>query len=208
METIEDEARLQGQAQAQLQPRGQEQSAAQREAAIQGHADEQGGKQVQQQQRQLTGPEIVGQANKQQEQEQQQQSQIHHDWSKIETAIATLSDKTLDDCVKRLNSSVFNKVYKSSKVDERKHDISIETFDRIMSEIDDEVKTQDIDKENETKKNEKAQYVGKETRQFISEPVSFVPFFLFDICFALIVCFNFEMNFIVFVCVFSLCINW
>ena len=101
-------------------------------------------------------------------------SQIHHDWCKIEKAIATLSDKTLHDCVKRLNSSVFNKLSKSAKVDEIQKDISMETFDKIMSEIDDEVKTQHIDKENENKENQKPQYVGKASRQFISNPVIYI----------------------------------
>ena len=106
-------------------------------------------------------------------------SQIHHDWSKIQTAIAGLSDVILDDCVKRLNSSVFSRLYKSSKVDGIKHDISMETFETIMSEIDDEVKAQYIDKENENKSNEKGQYVGTVRRQFISKPViyTFYAFF-------------------------------
>ena len=72
---------------------------------------------------------------------------------------------------------MFNKLYKSLKVGESRDDISMETFDKIMSEIDDEVKTQHIDKENKNK--QKAQYVGNETRQFISKPVIyiFIPFF-------------------------------
>ena len=105
-------------------------------------------------------------------------SQIHHDWSKIEEAIACLSSKTLDDCVKRLNESVFSQlpVSKSANVDEIKAEISLETFDKIMNEIDDDVKTQHIVKENKDK--QKPQYVGKEMRQFISKPVIyiFVPF--------------------------------
>ena len=142
-----------------------------KQAAMQGHGhiDEQGGKQAQQ---------------REQEQEQQQQSQIHDDWSKIETAISSLSNKTLNDCVKRLNESLFNKLYKCTKVEEKKDDISIETLDKIMSEIDDDVKTQyiAIDTKNENKKNEKSHYVEKEMRQFISEPVMlhicfYVPFF-------------------------------
>ena len=105
-------------------------------------------------------------------------SQIRDDWYKIEKAISTLSDKTLDDCVKRLNESVFKKISKSVKIDEVKDDISIETLDKIMSEIDDEVKTQHIDtgKENANKNKEKAQYVEKEKRQFISKPVMYMFF--------------------------------
>ena len=96
-------------------------------------------------------------------------SPIHDDWSKVQKAIGSLSDKTLDDCVKRLNESVFNKlsIHKSSKID-----ISMETFDKIMNEIDDDVKTQ------ENKNNPKTGDIGKERRQFISEPVIFGPFFL------------------------------
>ena len=115
-------------------------------------------------------------------------SHIHDDWYKIEKAISTLSDKTLDDCVKRLNSSVFNKLYKSSKVDESKHDISMEIFDKILNEIDDDVKTQNVEEENANKNKQKGQYVGKEMRQFISKPVMlhlfcyvpFLTFFCFD----------------------------
>ena len=114
-------------------------------------------------------------------------SQIHDDWHKIQTAISSLSDKTLDDCVKRLNELVFNKLStsKSSKVDESKHDISMEIFDKIMSEIDDDVKTQHLDKENKNKY--KGQYVGKERRQFIRKPVMLYCIFIlmpfFNICF-------------------------
>ena len=195
METIENEAaeaRFQDQtelAQAQVPPiaRGQVQLSAQRQEAMEahGHADRQRGKQVQQQERPVAGRETVEQASKQEEQEQQRQSGIHHDWSKIQTAIESLSDKTLNDCVKRLNSSLFNKLYQSANVDERKlkhmHEISMQTFDKIMSEIDDEVKTQRIEEENENKKTDNAQYVGKERRQFISKPVMC----LFNICFKL-----------------------
>lgn len=147
METIEDEGKAQ--------------------AIRNGHGDEQGGKQVekqqQQQERPVTGAEIVGQAE-----EHEEQSQIRHDWSKIETAISSLSNNTLDDCVKRLNELVFNKIYKAAN-----DDISIETFDNIMTEIDDEVKRQDIDKH-------KSQYDGKEIRQFISQPVIFVLSLIFQ----------------------------
>ena len=110
------------------------------------------------------------QADGQQEQQQQEQeqSQIHDDWSKICQAILRLSDATLDDCVKRLNSSVFNKIFESYSI---KDDISIDTFDNIMNQIDHDIKTQDIEKENENKKNEKSQYDAKEIRQFITEPV-------------------------------------
>ena len=101
-------------------------------------------------------------------------SQIHDDWSKIQRAITGLSEKTLDDCVKRLNESLFNKLYKSAKIEESKHDIPIETFDKIMSEIDDEVKTQHIDKQKENKKNQKGQYVGNKRREFISKPVIYI----------------------------------
>ena len=167
VETIEPDA-----AEARLQGQGDTIAIgiAQRQAAMQPyeHTDEQGGKQVPQQQRSVTGPAIVTQASKQQEQAQEQ-SQIHHDWSKIEKAISSLSDETLDDCVKRLNESVFRKLYESSNVDRSKHDISMKTLDRIMSEID--VKTHYIDKQNKNKNNEKEQYVGKERRQFISKPV-------------------------------------
>ena len=104
-------------------------------------------------------------------------SQIHEDWYRIQTAITTLSNKTLDDCVKRLNSSVFEKLYKSANVDEIKDDISMETFDKIINENDDDVKTQCIDEENQSK--QKPQYVGKETRQFISKPVIHIFFCAF-----------------------------
>ena len=85
--------------------------------------------------------------------EEEEQSQIHDDWSKIEKAISSLSNKTLDDCVKRLNESVFKKIYKykCKVVDEIKDDISITTFD-------DDVKTQQHN-------------YKQEMRQFISKPV-------------------------------------
>ena len=140
----------------QAQTIGQTQLGTQRQTAMQQHRDThgQGGKQVQQQKRPVTGPEIVGQGSKKEEQEQQQeQSEIHDDWSKICKAISSLSDATLDDCVKRLNDSLFKKLCKSSEI---KADISIETFDIIMNEIDDDVKIQHLD---------------KKIRKFIKKPV-------------------------------------
>ena len=106
-------------------------------------------------------------------------SQIEDDWSKIQTAIASLSDVTLDDCVKRLNESVFKTLSKSAKVEESKNEISTETFDTIMSEIDAEVKTQHVDKqkENKNKKKRKYSYVGQESRQYISNPVIYLCIF-------------------------------
>ena len=133
----------------QTQTTGQTQLGTQRQTAMQGHrdADGQGTKQEEQQH----------------QQREQEQSQIHDDWFKICKAISSLSDGTLDNCVNRLNDSVFNKLYKSYEI---KDDVSIETFDIIMNEIDDDVKTQHID---------------KEIRQFITKPV------MEHLCFGLIV---------------------
>ena len=164
----------------QIKDKTQTQTTGQTQLAGQRQADGQGGKQVQQQQRPVTGPEIVGQGSKQEEQElqhqQQEQSEINDDWSKICQAISSLSDATLDDCVKRLNSSVFKKLSKSCEI---KDDISIETFDTIMKEIDDDVKTQHVD---------------KKIRKFISEPV------MLHLCFAF-VCVFVLLYVCVFVCV-------
>ena len=127
-------------------------------------------------------------------------SQIHDDWSKIQTAISSLSNKTLDDCVTRLNKSLFNKLYKSTK-----DDISIETFDKIMTEIDDDVKThvQCVDTKSENKKNDNSRYVDKEKRQFIIEPVIFVPFLSI---FFVFLTFVVVVDCVVVFCL--LCINW
>ena len=160
----------------QIKDKTQTQTTGQTQTAMQEHRDakEQGGKQVQQQQRPVAGRKIVGQGIKQEEQEhqqeqQQEQSQIHDDWSKICKAVSSLSDTTLDDCVKRLNSSVFKKLSKPSEI---KNDISIETFVIIMNEIDDDVKTQHVD---------------KKIRKFIKKPVMLQFVFYFDLCFCFVV---------------------
>ena len=156
----------------QTQTRRQTQLGTQIQAGMQEHRDTdgQGGKQVHQPQRPVTEREMVGQGGKQKEQEhqhqQREQSEIHDDWSTICKAISGLSDATLDDCVKRLNDSIFKKLCESCVI---KDDISIETFDIIMNEIDDDVKTQHID---------------KEIRKFINKPVMLK----FVLCFCFVVC--------------------